>query len=263
MMLLDEPYRFAEAIANRRDYIEDQLRGGSPVVGLAFADGLLVVTLRGGSQKLFEAYDRIGLGSVGHPTDIEKLRQSAVDLAHVIGFNYSDTDVTLQQIVHFGLGPAVKTSFDDVIRSPYIARVLLAELGWADAESSFYTVDYDGTFNRFEGAAAIGGLPESDGIMRDHMLEANPANHSLEAAVSLALEAWGIGRWVGEQDSLPADDEDLKSASADADTAAPLRDGLQTLEIEAAVLDPSLTGKSKFRHVKAEEIESVLASIKG
>ena len=100
-MLLDEPYRFAEAIANRRDYIEDQLRDGSPVVGVAFADGLLMVTLKGGSQKLFEAYDRIGLGSVGHPTDIEKLRQSAVDLAHVIGFNYSDADVTLQQIVHF------------------------------------------------------------------------------------------------------------------------------------------------------------------
>ena len=103
-MMLDEPYRFAEAVSNRRDYIEDQLRGGSPVVGLTYADGILFLTLGRGQQKIYETYDRIAMGSVGHPTDIEKLRQAAVDLASVVGFNYSDADVTLQQIVHFGLG---------------------------------------------------------------------------------------------------------------------------------------------------------------
>ena len=261
-MLLDEPYRFADAIANRRDYIEDQLRGGSPVVGLAFADGLLMVTLRGGSQKLFEAYDRIGLGSVGHPTDIEKLRQSAVDLAHVIGFNYSDADVTLQQIVHFGLGPAVKTAFDDVIRSPYISRVLLAELGQADAGSSFFTVDYDGTFHRYEDVAAIGGVPEADGLMRDRIMASDPANHSLEDALALALEAWGLGRWAGEQDSLPPDEEELKTASANADATTVIREALESLEVEAVVLDPSQSGKTKFRHLEPEEIEPVLVSIR-
>ena len=260
-MLLDEPYRFADAIANRRDYIEDQLRGGSPVVGLTFADGLLMVTLRGGSQKLFEAYDRIGLGSVGHPTDIEKLRQSAVDLAHVIGFNYSDVDVTLQQIVHFGLGPAVKTAFDDVIRSPYIARVLLAELGTGDTESSFFTVDYDGTFHRSEDVAAIGSVQEADALMRERLIAANPANHSLGDALALALDAWGLGRWAGDQDSLPTDEEDLKAASAKADATAVVRDALQSLEVEAVVLDSSQSGKTKFRHLEPAEIQSVLDTI--
>ena len=261
-MLLDEPYRFADAIANRRDYIEDQLRGGSPVVGLAFAEGLLMVTLRGGSQKLFEAYDRIGLGSVGHPTDIEKLRQSAVDLAHVIGFNYSDADVTLQQIVHFGLGPTVKTAFDDVIRSPYISRVLLAELGQADAGSSFFTVDYDGTFHRYEDVAAIGGVPEADGLMRDRITASDPANHSLEDALALALEAWGLGRWAGEQDSLPQDEEELKTSSSNADATTVVKEALETLEVEAVVLDPSQSGKTKFRHLGPEEIEPVLVSLR-
>ena len=260
-MLLDEPYRFAEAIANRRDYIEDQLQGGSPVVGLAFADGLLVLTLRGGSQKLFEAYDRIGLGSVGHPTDIEKLRQSAVDLAHVIGFNYSDADVTLQQIVHFGLGPVMKTAFDDVIRSPYIARVLLAELGAVDTESSFFTVDYDGTFHRYEGVAAIGGVPEADALMRERILDANSGNHALGDALALALEVWGLGRWAGQQDSLPPDEDDLKAATAKADTKAVVREALETLEVEAVVLDPSQSGKTKFRHLEQAEIQSALDTI--
>jgi len=261
-MLLDEPYRFAEAIANRRDYIEDQLRDGSPVVGVAFADGLLMVTLKGGSQKLFEAYDRIGLGSVGHPTDIEKLRQSAVDLAHVIGFNYSDADVTLQQIVHFGLGPAVKSAFDDVIRTPYIARVLLAELGQDDGGSSFFTVDYDGTFHRYESAAAIGGVAEADGLMREHILAADPSSHALSDALSVALDAWGLGRWAGEQDSLPPDEEELKAAASEADASAVVREALRTLEVEAVVLDPAGSGKTKFRHVEPEEIESIVSPIR-
>ena len=45
MMLSDEPYRWAEAVANRRDYIEDQIRAGSPVVGVGYEDGILLLTL--------------------------------------------------------------------------------------------------------------------------------------------------------------------------------------------------------------------------
>ena len=49
--MLDEPYRWLEAVNNRRDYIEDQLRGGSPVVGLKYDDGLLLVTIDADSVK--------------------------------------------------------------------------------------------------------------------------------------------------------------------------------------------------------------------
>ena len=31
--MLEEPYRWVEAINNRREYVEDQLASGSPVVG--------------------------------------------------------------------------------------------------------------------------------------------------------------------------------------------------------------------------------------
>ena len=157
MMLSDEPYRWAEAVANRRDYIEDQLRTGSPVVGLGFEDGVLLVTLGRGQQKLFEVYDRIALAAIGHSTDIEKLRQGALDMAHTIGFSYSEDDVTLRQIVYFGLGPAMKAGFDDIIRSPFLTRILLAELDGQEGAQVFYTVDYDGSFFRSEGFAAVGG----------------------------------------------------------------------------------------------------------
>ena len=137
MMLSDEPYRWAEAVANRRDYIEDQIRQGSPVVGVGYEDGILLLTLSQSQQKVFEVYDRLLLAGIGHSTDIENLRQAAIDMAHSIGFNYSEDDVTLRQIVYFGLGPAMKAGFDDVVRSPFLARVLLGGVGWAGGRADF------------------------------------------------------------------------------------------------------------------------------
>ena len=55
-----------EAIANRREYIEHQLAAGSPIVALTFADGILLFTLSRERQKIFEIYDRIAMGGIGH-----------------------------------------------------------------------------------------------------------------------------------------------------------------------------------------------------
>jgi len=35
--MIEEPYRWVEAIANRREYIETQLASGSPIVALSYA----------------------------------------------------------------------------------------------------------------------------------------------------------------------------------------------------------------------------------
>jgi hypothetical protein len=40
--MIDEPYRWVEAISNRREYIENELATGSPTIGLSFSDGLLL-----------------------------------------------------------------------------------------------------------------------------------------------------------------------------------------------------------------------------
>ena len=66
--MIEEPYRWVEAIATRRDYIEMQLASGSPVIAVGYTEGILVFTV--GQQKLFEIYDRIALGAIGHPGDI-------------------------------------------------------------------------------------------------------------------------------------------------------------------------------------------------
>ena len=70
--MIEEPYRWVEAIANRAEYIETQLATGSPIVALGYRDGIVFLTLGRTRQKLFEIYDRIAMGAIGHPGDIER-----------------------------------------------------------------------------------------------------------------------------------------------------------------------------------------------
>ncbi len=127
--MTEEPYRWVEAIANRREYIEHQLAGGSPIVALAYKDGVLFLTLSRERQKIFEIYDRIAMGAIGHPGDIERLRMAAIEVASTEGFTRSTQDVSLRRLASFSLSPALKAAFEQIYGPPYLARMLFAELG--------------------------------------------------------------------------------------------------------------------------------------
>src|SRR3954464_13007375 len=99
--MTEEPYRWVEAIANRAEYIETQLAAGSPIVALGYRDGILFLTLGKTRQKLFEIYDRIAMGAIGHPGDIERLRMVAIELASTEGFTRSAGDVSLRRLPHY------------------------------------------------------------------------------------------------------------------------------------------------------------------
>src|SRR6201994_3191589 len=135
--MIEEPYRWVEAIANRREYIEHQLAGGSPIAALSYRDGLLLFTLRRERQKLFEIYDRIGMGGIGHPGDIERLRMAAIELTSTEGFARSAHDVPLRRLATYSLSPALKAAFEQVYGPPYLARLLFAELGRSAGPSLF------------------------------------------------------------------------------------------------------------------------------
>ena len=259
-MMLDEPYRWADAVGNRREYIEDQLLGGSPVVGSAYAGGALLLTLGRGQQKLFEVYDRIAMGALGHPTDIEKLRQAAVDLAHVIGFNYSDADVTLQQVVHFGLGPEVKRAFDEIFRSPYITRLLLVEVSPKDCDVAFFTVDYDGRFERRANIGAVGGNEAANKAMLEHLEGAvkDTGMLALEEALDRLLQTWAVGRQAadhGEDEEAP---DVTDQGESDASLAATLSKALETLSLEAVAVEVADSGIVHYRTLSEVEAETAV-----
>src|SRR5882762_1575540 len=150
----EEPFRWVEAIANRREYIEDQLAPGSPIVALGYRGGIVLFTLSRERQKIFEIYDRIAMGGIGHPGDIERLRLAAIELCSTEGFARSAHDVSLRRLANFSLSPALKAAFEQVYGAPYLARLLFAELGRGQAPDYFLRLDYDGSIHTNGGTFA-------------------------------------------------------------------------------------------------------------
>ena len=252
--MLEEPYRWVEAINNRREYLDDQLSGGSPVVGMTYADGLLLLTATPGPRKLFEVYNEIAFAAVGHPADIEKLRKAVIDIAHIEGFNLSARDVTLQRLVSFGIGPMMKAAFDEIFRSPFIARVMLAELDQENGSGLFYTIDSDGSFSQSGRIAALSGTEASAQAMMAK-LAASGENLALDEALGMALEVWGLGRLA-----LDATVDQIPDDSAVLDF---LKGGLEGLKGEAAVLDRNRLTKSKFDLLAEDALVASLAAYVG
>src|SRR3989442_10759125 len=129
--MIEEPYGWVEAIANRREYVETQLAQGSPMAAIGYRQGILFLTIgRRSRQKIYEIYDRIAMGAIGHPGDIERLRLAAIELASTEGFTRSAADVLLRRVAHYSLSPVMKSAFEQVYGAPCLARLLFAEIGW-------------------------------------------------------------------------------------------------------------------------------------
>ncbi len=262
--MIEEPYRWVEAIANRREYIEDQLRRGSPVVLLQFADGLLLLTVSRDTRKVFEVYDRVVFAALGHPADIERMRLAAIDLAHIEGFNRSVTDVSLRRLVNFGMSPVLKAAFEQVFSAPYIVKMLLAELG-DDAEHDYVAkLDYDGSFTRSEMESkevieVVAGTHEAERAMLDYLIDHNGnARGSLDDALKLAAKAWAVGMETAERGQV-ADEDEGKPEEVDVEKV--LKETLKTRHIEAAVLDRNRPAASKFRLLDEKEIRAGLKEL--
>jgi proteasome alpha subunit len=142
--MTDEPYRWLETIEHRREYIRDQLKGGSPVVAISRPEGILLLGLGQGQTKVFEVYDRHGLAAFGHPVDIERVRQMIIEAAHVEGFTRSPEDVTLRRLINFSLSPRLKAAFDQIFAPAVIVETLLAEVGATPETDLLARVHFDG-----------------------------------------------------------------------------------------------------------------------
>ena len=258
--MLDEPYRWIEAINDRRDYIEDQLRPGSPVIGLDYDDGMLLLTVGSGQRKIFEVHNRTALSAIGHPAYIEQLRMLATDTASVQGFQNSVDDVTLHRLANFVLGPAIKQAFESIFGSAPIIKMLLAELGTLGRENQFISISYDGTVAADSGAQLIGGTDAIESAMQKYLDASNPSDGTLGSALRLALETWAVGRDLSLQENDESESNETDESSTDLEQIQDvLKKELNDGQIEAAVLDTTRRGSSKFRLLQPEEIENLTA----
>jgi proteasome alpha subunit len=258
--MIEEPYRWVEAVANRREYIETQLGSGSPIVALQYEGGILFVTLGRARQKLFEVYDRIGMGAIGHPGDIERLRMAAIELASTEGFTRSAADVSLRRLAYYSLSPVLKAAFEQVYGAPYLARMLFAEIGDTPRDDLFLRVEYDGAIATDGGTgsgaeqrfAALSGTRASTELMESFLEREHDAGATLKQAMNTALDAWVIGKMALGEDGT----RDLPAAEV---LGAEREKQVEAKRVEAAVIERDVKSAIRYRVLPEAEIESATA----
>jgi proteasome alpha subunit len=255
--MIDEPYRWVEAIANRREYIESELATGSPTVGLSCVEGVLLLTFGKDRKKIFEIYDQIALGGIGHPGDIERLRMTAIELASTEGFSRSANDVSLRRMATYNFSPALKQAFEQIYGAPYLARLLFAEVGPTPADDLFVTLDYDGsmTANSMTSGKGKDHFGVISGTRRSTeqiglFLRSIPVG-SLESAVAAAVKAWGIGLYSLDEEHTEAPAPDVLQSF--------IKDQLQDYTLEGALLERTPKTRIAFSDLGPDLVNRVLS----
>jgi len=261
--MFEEPYRWIEAVENRRAYLDEQFKQGSPVVALVYDSGILLLTFSSGTQKIYEIYDRIALGGMGHPADLERLRSSLLEMAHLEGFNRSPSDVTIARLMKFGLAPPVKQAFEEIFRAPSVIKLLLVQLAPSNNQSPIMSLNYDGVFEEFTDRAALAATPEIGQRMTDYLQQTKSLSSlPRDSAIQVALKAWAVG--FSSQKILNEEKGQEEKKGEDpfpslSEMDATITEAIQTHKPEIAILEEGQTGSSKFRPLSPKEMEPALS----
>ena len=250
--MFEEPFRWMEAISTRHSYVREKLRGGQPVIAVPYQDGALMLGFSPQPGKIFEVYDRIAMGGMGHPADVEKLRMTLLDMAHLEGFNRSAQDVTLARLLQFGIAPALKQNFEEVQRAPYLIKLLLLELDPSD-RPNFYRLNYDGYWESLKKGGAIAGDEKVMDWIEKKVEEIPFGTLPLDKALAQVCKLWEEAR------KQVSKDEDSDDAHPEASIT--LKDAFLKWNLEVAVLCASTSRKSIYRTLDSKEIEKLKAAV--
>ncbi len=264
--MYEEPYRWIEAVANRRNYLDDQFSQGNPLVAVSFAQGILLVTVNRGTEKIYEIYDRIALGGMGHPADLEKLRYTLLDMAHVEGFQRSPSDVTASRLMKNGLAPVIKEAFEEIFKAPYITKILLAEVGPTQDRDRLFSINYDGMY---EEQREFGVLAASSAIRESLLVEwkAQGKPTSLQKALEVSLRLWGISSLLqtsspslDTEESVPTPSEATSETIIPDDEAITVRiqETLDKESLECVLLDRESGKMETYRALSLTELKLLL-----
>jgi len=245
--MTEEPYRWLEAISNRREYVRDQLKEATPVFACSRPEGILLLGVGHGQSKVFEIYDRHAYAALGHPVDIEKVRQSAIESAHLEGFNRSAKDVTLRRLISFALSPALKTSFEQIFSPPIMVEAVFAELGETPEQDVLVRLHFDGNHHYAKKGLAVAHRDYSREKEAADWLDEHLKNDApLGCVARLCLVAWEalIHETPFAELAVPSDK-----------TKAALPD-LEGRVLELALLDRRTARTAKYQPLIFEQLES-------
>ena len=188
---MSELFQWLEAIRDRGEYVRDQLSHATPIFALSRPEGILLVGVGLGQSKVFEIYDRHALAALGNPVDIEKIRQTVIEAAHLEAFNRSPEDVTLRRLMSYALSPALKNSFESVFQPPLIVAGVFAEVGTAPEDDVLMEFNYDGNFGVIQdGLAVVSANTAAAAQAKDWLRERLKPHSNRNRVLGLLLAMW-------------------------------------------------------------------------
>jgi hypothetical protein len=104
-------------------------------------------------------------------------------MAHVEGFQRSPADVTASRLMKNGLAPVIKEAFEEIFKAPYIAKILLAEVGSIQDRDRLFTINYDGMFEEQREFAFLAASSSLRGLLAQEW-----KTHGPLLSLSAALE---------------------------------------------------------------------------
>ncbi len=235
-----------EAVSTRHSYVQEKLKKGQPVLSVPYDEGVLIMGFAPQPGKIFEIYDRIALGGVGHPADVEKLRMTLLEMAHLEGFNRSAQDVTLARLLQFGVAPALKQNFEEIQRAPYLIRLLLIELE-REGSPNFFRINYDGHWETFKSGTVVAGNEKVMDWVQKEIQSLPFATFTLGKALEETCRLW--------IESKKQEDEE------DENVPQTLKEVFDQWYLEAAVLSRKVERRAVYRVLKQEEIDELKTSI--
>jgi proteasome alpha subunit len=244
--MTEEPYRWLEAVSNRREYVREQLKGGSPALAASLPDGILLIGVGGGQSKVFELFDRHALAGLGHPADIEKIRQAAIDAAHTEAFTRAPEDVSLRRLVSFGLSPQLKTNFEQIFTAPFLVELVLAELGNEAEKDLLLRLHFDGAFQFQSGGVQIAAsVSEREAAAQTWLKNALAGKTDRKEVADLLLQAW----WLLKEEK-PFDN----TIPSEADRQAGWRAATENRVVEIGWLNRKLERAARYEPLTLAQI---------
>ncbi len=216
-----------QVMKDRADYARKGIARGRSLVGLVYADGVLLAAENSSAtlHKISEIYDRIAFAGVGRYSEFDSLRILGVRHADVKGFTYSREDVDARSLAN-AYAQTLHQVFTHEVK-PMEVEILVAEVG-VDAEGDqLFRIRYDGFVTDEEGSTVLGG--DADTIA-ERLQPELADGMELRAALGVAVKA------------LAGPDRTLSAK-----------------ELEAAVLSRT-DERRAFRRIGEDELAGLLAA---
>lgn len=244
--MTEEPYRWLEAIANRREYVGEQLRSGSPVGVASLPEGILLLGVGSGHSKVFEVFDRLALVALGHPADLEKVRQVLIDAAHIEAYTRAPEDVSLRRLVSFGLSPQMKAAFEQVYSPAFLVETIIAELGPSPECDLLARLHFDGSFKFQSGGVLIASPPTlAEAAVHDWMQKELREFSDRKRVADFILQAvWCVTTGKSFDASMPGESERHDG----------WRDWVDGKVVEIGWLDRQAKGKARYQPLTLKDL---------